>query len=132
MSLQIMHLECFSVHGVVLSKVNRGELSLLYSSSCARLLPLYFLANFMFRRNLGSIPLVLTYFCLLAFLIPFAWALCVELCAHVFFCCAGCSQRTDGNEEDDRGEGKHVVRPLAQLQPFVAGRSTRAGSIPTR
>jgi hypothetical protein len=99
-----MHLECFSVHGG-LSKVNRRELSLLYSSSCARLLPLYFLANFMFRRNLGSIPLVLTYFCLLAFLIPFAWALCVELCAHVFFCCAGVTRsHQNANKEANRRE----------------------------
>lgn len=79
--------------GLCVSKEIRRESILarngLYSSSCTRLLPLYFLANFRFRRNLGSIPLVLTYFCRLAFLIPFAWALCVELCAHVFFCCAG-------------------------------------------
>ena len=56
-------------------------------SLCSRLLPLYFLANFIFRRNLGSMPFVLMNLLRLAFLIPFRWALLVLLCAHVFFDC---------------------------------------------
>lgn len=55
--------------------------------SCTRFFPLYFLANFWFRRNLGSIPLVDTNLERFAFLIPLACALCVLLCAQVFFCC---------------------------------------------
>ena len=58
-----------------------------FYSSCLRLEPLYFLANFWFRRNLGSIPRVETNLDLLAFLIPLACALWVLLCAQVFFCC---------------------------------------------
>ncbi len=56
-------------------------------SSWIRLLLLYFLANFWFLRNLGSIPLVLVYLVLLFFLIPLACAFWVLLCAHVFFDC---------------------------------------------
>jgi len=60
-------------------------LKIVYSTT--RFFLLYFLAYFWFRKNLGSMPLVDTYRCLLAFLIPLAWALWVLLCAQVFFCC---------------------------------------------
>ena len=66
-----------------------------HSSSCCRFDPLYFLANFWFRKNFGSIPLVDTNFDRLAFLMPLRCALCVELCAHVFFCCATERKKND-------------------------------------
>ncbi len=44
-----------------------------------------FIANFWFRKNLGSMPLRDEYLCFLGFLIPFLCAFLVWLCA-VWFC----------------------------------------------
>ena len=48
---------------------------------------MYFFENFWFLKNFGSIPRWETYLVRFFFLIPLACALCVLLCAQVFFCC---------------------------------------------